>query len=251
MNAAKYVEPANHLLAALSNRHRREFIASCDRVELAFGEVLYKSNERLSHVYFPLDSFISLVTGVEGGGRLEVGIVGDEGMFGSSLLLGVNDSPQHALVQGGGGALRMSAAAFRSHVAASSPLRLELGRYIYVLMGQLALTALCARYHLVEARLARWLLLTRDRAHSSEFRLTHEFLAYMLGVRRVGITQAASALQARGLLDYRRGRIVIRDVAGLEKASCACYRQANALYQRTLGAQQRVRGGEPALSAGG
>lgn len=249
MSAAKYAEPTNNLLAALSARNRRAFLAGCERVELTFGEVLCESKEPIRHVYFPIDGFISLVTALDDGARLEVGIVGDEGMLGTSLLLGTNDSPQHALVQGGGYALRMSAAAFRRHVAASSALRHELSRYIYVLMGQLALTAACARYHLVEARLARWLLMTRDRAHSDQFRLTHEFLAYMLGVRRVGITQAASALQTRGLIDYRRGTILIRDIAGLEEASCSCYRQANAIYQKTLGAHRRVRGPAPKLSA--
>jgi CRP-like cAMP-binding protein len=225
----------NRLLAALPDRNRQKFLASCDRIELRFAEVLCESGEQIRHVYFPIDGFISLVTALDDGARLEVGIVGDEGMLGTSLVLGVDTSPQHALVQGAGTALRMNAAAFRSHYKQSEALRQGLNRYVYVLMNQLAQTAACTSYHHVEARLARWLLMTRDRAHSNRFDLTHEFLAYMLGVRRVGITQAASSLQKRGLIDYSRGKISIRNDAGLEKASCPCYRQANEMYEQALG----------------
>jgi len=235
MKTSKIATPANRLLAALPLRNRQSFLADCDRVELGFADVLCESGEPLRHVYFPLDSFISLVTELEDGARLEVGIIGDEGMLGVSLALGVNTSPQHAMVQGAGPALRMTAGAFRRQYNDSAALREGLHRYIYVLVGQLAQTAACTRYHVVEARLARWLLMTRDRAHSSQFHLTHEFLAYMLGVRRVGITQAASSLQERGLIRYSRGEIFILDGAGMEKVSCGCYRQAIEMYERTLG----------------
>jgi CRP-like cAMP-binding protein len=225
----------NRLLSALSEQGRKHFVASCDQVDLAFAEVLCESGEQIRHVYFPLDSFISLVTVLDDGARLEVGIVGDEGMLGTALVLGVDVSPQHALVQGAGTALRMGAANFRRHCKHSPTLRQGLNRYVYVLMSQLAQTAACTRYHLVEARLARWLLMSRDRAHSDQFALTHEFLAFMLGVRRVGVTQAAGALQARKLIRYSRGTIDILDNAGLERASCRCYQQANRIYEQTLG----------------
>jgi CRP-like cAMP-binding protein len=216
-------------------------MASCDRVELKFAEVLCQAGEQIRHVYFPLESFISLVTALDEGEKLEVGIVGDEGMFGVSLALGVNISPQHALVQGAGPALRMSAASFLRHYKQSQALRQVLNRYVYVLMSQVAQTAACTRYHLVEARLARWLLLTRDRAHSNKFRLTHEFLAYMLGVRRVGVTQAASSLHERELIKYSRGAITILNPAGLEKASCRCYQQGKDMYEKTLGPRRGAR----------
>jgi CRP-like cAMP-binding protein len=225
----------NRLLTALPERSRRRLLASCEQVELGFGEVLSKVGQKIRYVYFPTESFISLVTALDDGARLEVGIVGDEGMLGTSLILGVSTSPQHALVQGAGAALRMSAPAFIRHHQQSAELRRQLNRYLYVLMRQLAQTAACTSYHQVEARLARWLLMSRDRAHSDRFHLTHEFLAYMLGVRRVGVTRAASSLQEQGLIDYSRGAITVLDSAGLESASCACYRGGNVMYAQTLG----------------
>jgi CRP-like cAMP-binding protein len=240
MAVSKPVAPVNRLIASLASPGRLKFLASCEPVELRFAEVLCESGEQIRHVYFPTASFISLVTALDERSRLEVGIVGDEGMLGASLILGVQVSPQHALVQGAGPALRMSAADFNRHCAQSAVLRDTLKRYVHVLMSQLAQTAACTHFHGIELRLARWLLLTRDRAHSNKFRLTQEFMAYMLGVRRVGITQAASMLQARGLIDYRRGEIVIRDVARLEKASCDCYQQGNDMYEQTMGKIRRA-----------
>jgi CRP-like cAMP-binding protein len=227
----------NTLLGALPDRVRHRFIAACDPIDLEFAAVLCESGDPIRHVYFPTGGFISLVTALDEHARLEVGIVGREGMLGISLALGVDVSPQHALVQGAGGALRMSASVFRRHYRQSSSLRQILNRYIYVLISQLAQTAACTHYHVVEARLARWLLMTRDRARSNQFHITHEFLAHMLGVRRVGITEAATALHERGLINYSRGDVVIVDGAKLEKASCACYDQGNDMYAQTM--QQR------------
>ncbi|MET0988243.1 MAG: Crp/Fnr family transcriptional regulator [Steroidobacteraceae bacterium] len=238
MNNYKQQGRENRLLRALPRKGLQLLLASCDQVELRFAEVLYEPGERIRHVHFPTDSFISLVTALDDGGRLEIGIVGDEGMLGTSLILGVSTSPQHAVVQGAGTAWRMSTSAFQNHYQQNAELRRRLNRYLYVLMGQLAQTAACTRFHRVEARLARWLLMTRDRAHRDQFHLTHEFLAYMLGVRRVGITEAAGSLQARGLIDYERGAIAILDSKGLEQASCGCYEGAIEMYEQTLGADR-------------
>jgi CRP-like cAMP-binding protein len=216
-------------------RVRQDLLSSCECVELGFAEVISRAGDRIRDVYFPTGSFISLVTELGASEELEVGIIGDEGMLGSSLILGVDISPQDALVQGAGAAWRMSTAAFRRHCDLSAPLRGELLRYVYVLMRQLAQATGCIHYHLVEARLARWLLMTRDRAHRDQFRLTHKFLALMLGVQRVGITLAAGSLQERGLISYSRGVIDIVDGGGLERASCRCYQRDNAMYRQVLG----------------
>ncbi len=232
--AVKRAPAENRLLAALPAASRRDFLRACEPVELSFAEVLCESGDPIRAVYFPIEGFISLVTELEGGLRLEIGIVGYEGMLGTSLLLGSNISPQHALVQGAGVALRMSAAVFQRHCRRSAPLSRQLNRYVHVLMCQLAQTAACTRYHVTEARLARWLLMSRDRARHDQFHLTHKFLAYMLGVRRVGITQAASSLQELDLISYSRGEITILDGPGLEKIACSCYLRGNEMYEQGM-----------------
>ena len=213
----------NRLLASLPRQCYRQLAPRLAPVALAFGEVLYEPGAPIRDVYFPGGSVVSLLTVVDGRSALEVGLVGREGMVGIPLALGIGVSPVRALVQGRGSALRMSAAGLRKSLRASPALRRALHRYAAALMAQITQTAACNRFHRVEARLARWLLMTRDRVGAGEFHLTQEFLAHMLGVRREGVTGAASALQRRGLIGYRRGDIRIVDRAGLEATACGCY----------------------------
>ena len=222
--STKTHEPmANRLLAALPTKEYQRLQPHLKEVALPFGAILYESGEIIRHVYFPNQGIVSLLSMVAERSTLEVGIVGDEGMVGISVFLGVGASLNQALVQGAGTAMSMKAEAMRKHVGHEGPLPDLLRRYANSLLAQISQTAACNRFHRVEARLARWLLMTHDRLRSNQFRLTQEFLSHMLGVRREGVTNAARALQQGKLISYVRGQITILDRAGLEAGSCGCY----------------------------
>ena len=214
---------ANCLLAVLPRKGYQLLLPRLELVTLKFGDVLYRPREAIQHVYFPIDCLVSLLTLVEGHLALEVGLVGRAGMLGMPLALGVRESPVRALVQGPGTALRMKSAHFLNEYRHNLTLQRAVRRYTYDLMVQVTQTAACNRFHNVEARLARWLLMTRDRVRSNQFRLTQDMLGRMLGVLRVAVTKAAGTLQTRKLISYSRGEINILDCKALEATACLCY----------------------------
>ena len=224
----------NHLIERLPLRDRRLLLAACEPFALLATAVLSEAGKPTRHLYFPITGFLSLVAPIAGHAGLEVGMVGREGMLGAHLALGVAAAPWRAQVQGPGSAWRLSAADFRQVQARSPALRSALNRYLYMRMAQLAASAACLHFHLIGPRLARWLLATQDCAQANTFRVTHEFLAYMLGVRRVGITVAAGALQRAGLIEYHRGELTVLNREGLEAAACGCYATDRRAYLALL-----------------
>ena len=222
--------PENQLIARLPRPSRTSLLKICEPVQLTMSEVLSDATKPIRYVYFPTESFISLVTTLDGKPVLEIGMVGREGMLGAQMALGVVTEPPYAIVQGTGAAWRIGHAAFRRELDRNPALRQGLSRYLHVTMTQLARLAACLRFHQIGPRLARWLLMMQDRANSKEFRVTHEFLAFMLGVRRVGITTAATALQRQGLVEYHRGAVSVVNRRGLEKAACSCYEADRRIY---------------------
>jgi CRP-like cAMP-binding protein len=224
----------NHLIERLPRRDRTGLLTVCEEVELVMAEVLCTGGTATRHAYFPTTGFISLITPIEGRPILEVGMVGREGMLGAQLVLGVRTTPLQALVQGAGTAWRVSSVQFSKQLRRSEALRNSLDRYVYVMMIQLASSAACLRYHQIGQRLARWLLMTQDRAYSDRFHVTHEFLAFMLGVRRAGVTTAAVALQRLGMIEYRRGQVTVTNRPRLEAAACSCYAADAKAYRQIM-----------------
>lgn len=217
----------NHLLEGLSRNDRHRILAQVEAVDLDFGAILCEPDQPYRHVYFPLTGIISLVTTVGGHQPLEMGMIGNEGMLGVTLVLGVDVAPLRGVVQGSGTALRMTVPQLRCRLRDCPGFLRALNRYLYALMGQLSQTTACTCFHEVESRLARWLLMTHDRAHADQFHLTHQLLADMLGVRRSAVTIAAGTLRRKKLIRYVRGKISILSRQGLEAASCECYTAAD------------------------
>lgn len=223
MSPAKSPPIANRLLAALPKKDYQGLQRHLEEVPLVFGEILYQPNVLISDVYFPNSGIISVLAGVKERSTLEVGLVGKEGMIGLSVFLGVSASLNRAVVQGVGSAMKMKATAFRKECNNGGGLPRLLQRYSHSVLTQVTQSAVCNQFHSVDARLARWLLMTHDRMGDDEFQVTQEFLSHMLGVRREGVSIAAGDLQKRELIRYSRGHLQVMDRAGLEATSCACY----------------------------
>lgn len=224
MPSTKRVVPVgNRLLAALPKKEYQRLLPELKEVTLVFGDVLCEPGDIVRHVYFPNNSIISLLSAVAERSTLEVGMVGNEGVAGISVFMGVDRATTRSLVQGGGLAMKMNAAALRRESSHAGSLNMLLRRYSHSLLTQISQSSACNRFHSVDSRLARWLLMTSDRIGSDEFRLTQDFMSHMLGVRREGVNKAAGALQKDKLIRYSRGMITILDHVGLEDACCNCY----------------------------
>jgi CRP-like cAMP-binding protein len=204
-------------------------------VTFSLGKVVYESGGQMRHVYFPTTSHISLLYTMLDGSTAEMGLVGKEGVVGISLFMGGETTPSHAVVQGGGAALRMKAKAMLDEFKRGGEFQLLLLRYTQALITQISQTAVCNRLHSVEQRLCRWLLMTHDRTESDELQMTHEFISNMLGVRREGVTVAAQRLQETGMISYVRGHINILDRPQLLTHVCECYQVVRAEHARILG----------------
>jgi len=225
------VVPANRLLARLPAADRQRFLAACEPVALAFDQVLTHGHGRMTHAYFPTDAIVSLSVAATGQSAcLEVALIGWEGMIGLPLLLGAAASALRPTVVRGGFALRIAAAPLRLQLLGSEALASRMQRYVLVSLAQMAQAAFCTRYHRVDQRLARLLLMTQDRVEQGAFHATHEFLAATLGVRRAGVTRAAAELQRRHLIVYRRGVLTLLDRDGLQAVACGCYAADCASY---------------------
>ena len=221
----------NSLLANAASPGRSQLLKLLTPVKLTVGDVLYEARERIRYVYFPLDCMVSLLMPQNRHLPLEVAMVGSEGMMGVPLALGMRTSFVQAVVQGSGSALRMSAQGFSDELSRQHALRHQVGAYIHALIVQLTRSAACNAFHPLEARCARWLLMARDRMQADELELTHESLAQMLGVRRVGVTVAAGNLQRAGAIAYSRGHIRILDPKKLGAAACECYRATTSIKE--------------------
>lgn len=213
----------NRLLSELTPEFFQHIFPKMERIALNFAEDIYQSGDIIKDVYFPESGIVSLLSSVEKHSTLEVGIVGNEGMIGIAVFLGVKTSTNHALVQGTGMALRMSAKDFLGACETDNQLPQFLKRFTHSLLNQFSQSAVCYRFHQIEPRLARWLLMTHDRMQSDEFRITQEFLSNMLGVRREAVNKAAKHLQKEILISYKRGNLKILDRINLEKVACPCY----------------------------
>ena len=234
MAESAFEPEGNRLLARLPQEELERLLPHLGRVSFKLGEVIYESGGQLEHIYFPTTAIISLLYLMENGSSAEMGIAGREGLIGVALFMGGDSMPNRAVIQSAGCAVRMRAKALGEEFARGGAFQRLLLRYTQALITQMSQTAVCNRLHGIEQQLCRWLLLSHDRLDSDELVMTQELIANMLGVRREGVTAAASRLQEQGLISYVRGRIRILDRRGLETAACECYRVVEDEYRRLL-----------------
>jgi CRP-like cAMP-binding protein len=225
----------NRLLAALPDNERERLAAHLAPVELTIRQPLYEPGKPIEHVYFPIDAVLSVLAVMDDGQAVEVATVGNEGMVGIPIFLGVSVSPGLAFCQVPGQCWQMAAGTFRELATGAGAFQQVLQRYTYAFFTQISQGSACNRLHGMDQRLARWLLLTHDRVGRDQFPLTQEFMAQMLGVRRATVTEAAGRLQQAGLVTYSRAIVTIADRKGLEAAACECYRIISDEHARLIG----------------
>ncbi len=228
----------NLLLGHLPDEEFHRLLPELEPVELDVREQLYERGKGIEHLYFPVDSVLSLLATVEGEAAVEVATVGYEGMAGLPAFLGAARSPHDCFCQIAGAAVRLPTGELRRFLSQDGALHDLLHRYTQATMVQLSQNVACNRLHTTEERCARWLLQTRDRVGSDEFTLTQEFLAQMLGVRRGTVSLTAGVLQQAGIIRYTRGRITVLDPDALHEAACDCYDTVQAEYQRLTAAPE-------------
>ncbi|NMM03612.1 Crp/Fnr family transcriptional regulator [Paraburkholderia sp. RP-4-7] len=224
----------NHLLAALPQAEWARVSARLVLVDMPLGRVVYESGDRLSHVYFPTTSIVSLLYVMEDGASAEIAIAGNEGLVGIALFMGGETTPSRAVVQSAGWAYRLDARVLKDEFGRAGPVQRLFLRYTQALITQMAQTAVCNRHHSIDQQLCRWLLLSMDRLPSNELKMTQELIANMLGVRRAGVTEAAMKLQDAGLIRYSHGHIEVLDRPGLEQRVCECYGVVKREFDRLL-----------------
>lgn len=230
----------NGILAALLATEYKRLLPKLEHVVLRRGQIVYRADQKIQEVYFPEEAVVAMVDTTADNRTTEVGIVGCEGMVGINIFLGGVVTPDRAIVQLPGGAMRMKSKYLRKEVRFGSPLRQLLLTYTRTLLAVISKSVACSQHHDIGQRVARWLLTMNDYAGSREFLMLHESVAAMLGVRRVGVSRAAGKLQAAGLISYRRGRMSVLDKAGLENESCGCYRFIRQQYEVLHGELPRV-----------
>lgn len=230
----------NQLLAALPETEWDLWQAHLEPVELTLGQVLCEAGNSPAHVFFPTTSVVSLLYRTLDGASTEIAVVGNDGVVGISLFMGGNATPSQAIVQSAGRGFRLHAQAVKNEVIRGGAVLQMLLRYTQALIAQVAQTAVCNRYHSIDQQLSRRLLMALDRLPSEELVMTHELLANLLGVRREGVTAAATKLQQAGVIRYSRGRISVLDRNRLEQRTCECYSEAKKEYDRLLPAPMRL-----------
>ena len=224
----------NHLLGAIPHAEWERFALHLSPIHLGLGDIIYESGTELPYVYFPVDSIVSLLYVMEDGASAEIAIVGNEGLVGISLFMGGGTTPNRAVVQSAGHALRMKARYIHDEFILAGPVQQLFLRYTQALLTQMAQTAVCNRHHSVDQQLCRWLLMSLDRLPSNELTMTQELIANMLGVRREGVTEAAGKLQRAGVIHYSRGHITVLDRLRLEQMACECYGVVKREFSRLL-----------------